>query len=185
MEIPSTGRATIIENFDSVEIIVPAKRNGFVLPFLEVWLCAWLFGEVSVLKELAHGISAGPSLFMIVWLGGWTAGGVFAFRTFLWSLIGKEVITVGQGAITVDKKNALFYKAKTYDLHEAKNFRAEEEPGSNDLFGQNRSRTFFNLKNSGTIRFDYGMETIKFADSIYEPEANFILQKLRSKKLIA
>jgi len=51
-----------------------------------------------------------------------------------------------------------------------------------DAFGNTRA-SFFNLKNTGTIKFDYGMQTVKFAN-VDEAEANFMFQKLRDKKYI-
>jgi hypothetical protein len=186
MEIPSRGRATIDENFDGMEITIPAKKNFFIIPFLGVWLCFWLVAEIFVLSMLVGGSVGGPpGIFLFVWLCGWTAGGIFAFRAFWWNVAGKEVILIAQGAITLDKKGALFYKAKTYDLRESKNFRAQEDNIAYGPFGNMSMFNLFNLKNSGTIRFDYGLETIKFANGIHEAEANFIILKLKDKKYIS
>jgi len=184
MELPYNGRATIIEDFDHTEIIIPAKKNWFVILFFSIWICGWAFGEFSGFNDGFGPNGNAGSLFMIVWLSGWTVGGFFALRTLWWMLLGKEIITVGQGAIIIDKKGALFYKSKTYDLREAKEFRAQEDPQSSyGTFG-GRQTNVFNLDKSGTIRFDYGMQTVKFGEGLDEAEANYILQKLRNKKLI-
>ncbi len=183
MEIPYAGLAVIDEDFNGFTITIPAKRNVFVLVFLSVWLCGWALGETFALKEVLTGGGI-PGLFLIVWLCGWTIGGFFAVRTFWWNLAGKEVISIANGALTLDKRGALFYKAKTYDLHQAANFRAQEEPVVQSPFG-NRRNNSLGLNDRGTIRFDYGMKTVKFADGIDEAEANFILQKLRGKRIIS
>lgn len=185
MEAPYGGRANIIENFDGIEIIIPAKKNKFLMVFLPVWLFGWAMGEFFVTRAVLVGNGSAPDLFMIVWLCGWTFGGFMASRTFFWTIAGKEVIKAGQGALTVDKRGALFYKAKTYDLRECKNFRAVQDYEPGGLFGNRRSNNAFNLGGNGTIKFDYGMQTVKFADGMDEPEANFILQKLRDKKYIS
>ena len=185
METPYGGRASIIENFDGIEIIIPAKRNVFIMVFFAIWLCMWSVGEFTAVMAFIAGNNSSPYLFSVVWLCGWTLGGLIAFRVLFWSIAGKEVIKIGQGALTIDKRGALFYRAKTYDLKEAKNFRAWQEYVPHGRFGNTRSNNAFNLGSNGTIRFDYGMQTIKFADGLDEAEANFILQKLRDKKYIS
>lgn len=40
------------------------------------WLCGWLFGLVSVGSLLLSGKAVGG--FLVVWLAGWTVGGVLA-----------------------------------------------------------------------------------------------------------
>jgi len=37
---------------------------------------------------------------------------------------------------------------------------------------------------SGTIRFDYGLQTVKFAAGIDEAEAKFIVDKLKERHLL-
>jgi hypothetical protein len=184
METPYPGKAIIDERFDGIEIIVPVQKTSQIA-FLIIWLCAWLAGEVFVLPEiLGSGKSGPPELFSIIWVIGWTIGGLFTIRMLIWYLIGKEIIKVGQGVLVIQKKGALFYKTKTYNLIEAKNFRAQEELVNPNVIGNNRSNPW-KLDDKGTIKFDYGMKTIKFGDSLYEAEANAIIEKLRSKRLIS
>lgn len=38
--------------------------------------------------------------------------------------------------------------------------------------------------NTGTLRFDYGLKTVRFGGGIDEAEANFIINKLKEKKFI-
>jgi hypothetical protein len=97
--------------------------------FIGAWLGGWVMGEFFALG-MVTGLFGGKgpaNLFILFWLIGWTVGGFFAFRMFLWNLIGKEIITIGQGNLAVAKKGALLFKAKTYDLNEVKNIRAQED----------------------------------------------------------
>ena len=185
MESPYIGRAIIDERFDGVKISIPVKRNWFLIIFLSFWLCGWLAGEIFASKS-AFGLGGAgvADAFLLIWLVGWSVGGFFAVRTWLWNLIGNEIILAEQGVLTIDKKGVLFYQPKTYDLNEAKNFRAEETYMENSFFGSKRTTNFWNMDSNGTIKFDYGLQTIKFGNNLYEAEANYILQKLRSKKII-
>lgn len=185
MEQPYKGRATIQDNFSDLQIIIPAKRNWFIIIFVAAWLCGWFMGETFALGALTGLIGDNPfSIFLLFWLIAWTVGGFFAFRTFLWNLIGKEIITVGQGSLMIDKKGALLFKPKTYDLNEVRNIRVQEDNlGYNGIFGTQRN-SFSAFNQGGTIRFDYGLKTVKFAGGIDEAEAKFIIDKLKERHLL-
>lgn len=181
MEIPYQGRTIVEDNFDHIKIIIPAKKQQFTIVFSCVWLCGWLFGEVSVLRELAGG---GAQLFLLIWVIGWTFGGFMVFRTLAWQIAGKEIIEVGKGTLVITKKGDWFDKPKTYDLSGCKSFRVQD--GS--IFGNaNRYANFrfFNKdQNIGTFVFDYGYKTIRFGEAVDEAEAKYLLEKLRSKRLL-
>ena len=51
MERPYKGRATIQDNITDLQIIIPAKRNWFIILFIGAWLGGWLFGEIMALGQ--------------------------------------------------------------------------------------------------------------------------------------
>jgi hypothetical protein len=185
MEQPYKGRAIIQDNFTDLQIIIPTKRNWFIILFIGAWLGGWFFGEVFAIGAVTGLWGGNPAgLFILFWLIAWTVGGFFALRTFLWNLKGKEIITVGQGRLSIDKKGALLFKSKVYDLNEVRNIRVlDDNFGYGGFFGGRRNDFgAFNL--GGTIRFDYGLQTVKFAGGLDEAEAKFIIQKLRERHLL-
>ncbi len=183
MEQPYKGRAILQDNFTDLQIIIPAKRHWFITIFLSFWLCGWLLGEIFALKGVVGLLVGTPvTLFLLVWLIFWSIGGFFAFQTLLWSLIGKEILTIGQGVLTVRKRGALIFKSKTYDLNEVKNIRVQDD-NSFKRFTKNH-RNDYSPFSAGIIRFDYGMKTIKVAGGIDEVEANFIINKLKERRLL-
>lgn len=124
-----------------------------------------------------------PNLFLFIWLGGWTVGGFFAIRTFLWTVAGREIIEVGMGQLTISRKGVPFAKSKVYNLNESKKFRVQDDNnGFQSMWGNSKRSNFFNIADSGTIRFDYGMQTVKFGNGLDEAEADFVLKKLSDKK---
>lgn len=185
MEIPYKGRATVQDNITDLQIVIPAKRNWFIILFLGAWLGGWLMGEFFALGLVTGSFGhRGPAnLFVLFWLIGWTVGGFFAFRAFLWNLSGREIITIGQGRLTIDKKGAPLFKSKTYDVNEVKNIRIQEDNFATGPFGI-RPTGFAGLNAGGIIRFDYGLKTVKFADGIDEAEARYILEKLKDRRLL-
>jgi hypothetical protein len=180
IEQPYSGRATITDNFSGIELIIPAKKNWFVVPFLCFWLIGWTVGIVMVSKTMFSVAKSGPPLlFLIVWTTMWTLGGCAVIYYLVWSLFGKEIITVGNGLLTITKKGAMFSKPKNYDLAYISNMIAKEQP----LYTQGRNN-FRTMMNRGTICFEYGMKTIRFGDALDEAEARHIIELLRTKKLI-
>ena len=185
METPYNGRATIQDNLTDLQITIPAKRNWFIVLFVGAWLGGWVMGEVFALGAVTGLLGTSPaSLFLLFWLVGWTLGGFFAFKTFIWNLKGKEIITVGQSRLKIDKKGALLFKAKEYDLNEVKNVRVQDDNiGISGLFGR-RSNDFGAFSSGGTIKFDYGLQTVRFANGIDEAEAKYLIDKLKGRHLL-
>lgn len=51
--------------------------------FLVCWLCGWLFGEVTVVRQLLTQGFASLSLFLLAWLCAWTIGGALVVLTLV------------------------------------------------------------------------------------------------------
>ena len=186
MEQPYKGRATVRDNITDLQIIIPARKNWFIILFTGAWLGGWLFGEVFAITAVTGILGGNPAgFFVLFWLIGWTVAGFFVIKTLVWMLGGKEIVTIGQSRLTIDKKGALLFRPKIYDLNEVKNMRAQDDnPGhSGGFFGGHRNN-FGAFGSVGTIRFDYGLQTVKFAAGLDEAEAKFIIQKLKDRHLL-
>ena|ERR1700753_2210291 len=185
MEIPYQGRAIISESYDGIVITIPAKKNLFVMVFSCAWLisfsCFAIF--VCTLVRGPEGAAARPfifgflSLFLIPWIS--------ALRKLWWNIAGKEIVRVFSGLLTIDRSDDLFKRIKSYDLSLCTNFRAvEQETPIYHYYG----RTVAMLRrrpNPGTIRFEYDVvDTVQFGDWLSEAEGNYILDRIRAKKLI-
>jgi len=156
-----------------------------VLAFLPVWLAAWLVGFCFAATMLFRAHNGPADLFIFFWLCMWSAGGLFAAATLWWNIAGKEIVTLSRGELTLVKKGTVA-KTKTYDLREATNFRAEEDFSDDFSFGRS-GRGFvtpWNVAREGTIYFDYGMQTVRFGDKLHKAEGDYILERLRTKRLI-
>ena len=102
----------------------------------------------------------------------------FFFRNlteFLWSLFGKETITIGDDYISINKNYKFFDKTKTYPSNKIKRLRVDKKEASNifklDMLFQ---------PDFGLLAFDYGSTTIKFVSFPEESIANDILDELIS-----
>jgi hypothetical protein len=188
MEKPYNGRAVLHESPGELEIVIPTEKKWSAILFLGVWLFGWAVGEVygidMLIGQLGRELEA-SSIFVSIWLVLWTVGGITVIRALLWSLLGEETITIGQGQLSIFKKGDLFAKTKTYDLREAKKFRANEirlpvKKEENQIGHIN----FGTMEAIGTICFNYGLHTVRFADSLPEVEANYILDKLKAMRIL-
>lgn len=192
MEKPYSGRATLYESPGELEIVVPSRKDWPAILFTGIWLGFWPVGIFFIVSQL-FGIIVNftnegnqfiiPLFFLLV-LTIWVVNGFFAIKAFFWGLLGKEIITIGQGQLAIFNKGLLFAKTQVYDLGEAKRFRAEETKDSEENSWRKRHKPFSAIVVNGTIRFDYGKKTIKFAEALHEAEANYILGKLKAMRIL-
>ena len=90
---PDKARAIITSSPKGLEIIIPSRKNIFLILFLAAWLVGWAVGEVSVPTQFIKGVKdTGALIFLSAWLVAWTIGGGFAIYAWLWNVAGKERI---------------------------------------------------------------------------------------------
>ncbi len=96
----------IVRNLEGgLGIIIPSKRQYFVLAFSSFWICAWTVGGISTISALLNTDEPlTAQTFVLFWLGGWALGWFSVATTILWQLFGKEVIIITSGAITIYKR---------------------------------------------------------------------------------
>lgn len=112
---PYKGRDwTQEETPEGPRLVIPAPCVWPLALFFSFWLAGWLAGEVSAAREAWHIISGSqspwallPAGFLLLWLAGWTAGGVFAWSIFLFSLRGREVVTLHEGVLRIRPETVL------------------------------------------------------------------------------
>ncbi len=66
-------RATIEGGPEGLQVVIPAKRNPFVVIFLGIWLAGWLMGLLNAITRLGRDFAQDPLL--LVWLTIWAVGG--------------------------------------------------------------------------------------------------------------
>lgn len=182
LETPDAGRAQFSKNADSIQIVLPSRKNLAAVVFLGFWLCGWALGELFAIGRLASLISGGieqadsSELFIFVWLCGWTIGGAFAISSFLWSLFGRECLTVGQGVLTIERSIPLWARRRYFDIHEIDKFRVAPQKRALSSEGGNiQVASFFSNFRHGTIQFDYGRGMRAFGLDLDEAEAKDII----------
>ncbi len=186
IERVSAGRAQINNTGNGLEISIPSKKNWFIIIFLSIWMCGWAIGEVAAITALTTGgitfgkNPGGAGLFMAVWLAGWTLGGAFCIAVLGWNLAGREVISLYNGILKIERKAFNIGQTKEYSLADTANFRISRAVTmweASTSFGAGLEFWGFG---GGTISFDYGMRTVKFANGIDEAEASHIISEMKN-----
>jgi hypothetical protein len=185
MEIPYRGRAVINESYDGADIVIPVKKNWFLIVFSSVWLCLWIAAGIFIPVMLIGTGAAGARMFMYLFLSGWAIHGFFSAGRWWWSVAGKEMIHISPGLLTISRKGNMFKRTKSYDLSLCGNFRAVEEQMPIYHYYNQTAGMLRRKPRAGTIKFDYDVvDVIQFGDWLSEAEGSYILDKLRAKKLI-
>jgi hypothetical protein len=173
------GKSKIEDAYGILSISIPSKKNWFILIFGISWLGGWYMGFTGTFSALFYNTSesSGINIFFLVWILGWTLGGIIVIFLLLWGFFGKEEIVIEKGEFlfskTVFKKGII----KRLDVKQITKIRVEEVETS--IFGGNQW-SLWGL-GPGKIKFDYGMKTYSFGLAVDEAEADYIAALLIKK----
>jgi hypothetical protein len=182
--IPPASRASIEDMGDGLEVSIPARKNWFLILFLGAWLGGWFFGEASAIRELMSDDAKdfGARGFLGFWLVAWTVGGLAAASAWLWNFAGIERTRFRSDAVVVRREVLGLGFTREYDAGHIRNLRVAGDPMSITDW---RSRFQATGLLGGTIAFDYGSSTVRFALGLEEAEASQIVSQVRSRFLFA
>jgi hypothetical protein len=172
------------DEFGGFRIIIPSLRNWSTSLFLMVWLCGWAFGEVMVGTQLVTwaltgvGPKGGIGFFLVFWVTFWTIGGFHAFTVLSWNLAGREVIVLGDEAITLTRQVGWLRRSRWLDLAVVRNLRYAPE-----MHRRSRNRTPIPSPWSGlgVVAFDHGSTTYRFGDNLSEIEARRLIATIQER----
>jgi hypothetical protein len=165
---------------DGYRVVIPARRNWFIVLFLCAWLGGWAFGELSASGELLRGGDKTPFAFLSFWLVGWTIGGLYAGATVLWQLAGREIITVSLTTLSYRAEALGLGRTRSFQTSEVKDLRSTEYAISTFT---NQRAWFPPVVGSGfgPVAFDYGARTFRVAPSLDEAEAKLLVRELSAR----
>jgi hypothetical protein len=178
MQEEEIDRVIIKTDSNYCQVIIPAKRDWAVIYFSSAILAFALVVIIALSLSLllSHSNKSTSDLiffcapFVFIILG---------TPVFVWNTIGKEIITIDKGIMTIDRAG-MFFEAKSYNLVFIKNLRDES-------YDENKWTTVGKLNVvvslGGTFLFDYRGEQIKFGDSVDKDDADLVLKRLEELKL--
>ncbi len=180
---PSASRVTVTDGPGGLGLLIPPKRNWFIILFMGFWLCMWAAGEIMVPIQFLKGEITGISeVFVLAWLGVWSAGGAFAVYLWLWNLMGRQIITMHGDTLTTRRDIGGYGFSKEYDLTHVRDLRVSAR-GSN-AWNYSASLEFLGL-GGGLVAFDYDAKTYRLGAGLDEAEAKLVVQKITDRSSIA
>ncbi len=173
------ARSRVSDTPAGLQIIIPAKKNWFLILFSGFWMIGWAFGEVFVLLQLVTGETPlFANLFLLAWLGAWTVAGAFIGYSWLWMIFGFERVLLRPGTLLIKRDLFGFGRNREHDLSHVKNLRVA--PLIFNPFDFTSALQFWGI-GGGIVAFDYGAKTFRFGASLDEAEANDIVAKLKAR----
>jgi hypothetical protein len=183
---PGKERHTFQDAGSSIKFTVPSRKHWFAIFFQGFWITLWalmgtVFGiifyktiiELLFTQPLDNAISSGLAfggIFGGFWLAVWMAGGIFVIYTFLWQLVGKEIVEISSESVKYQRAILGLGRVKEYLAIHIKDLRVSPS--------MTTYRMFAHLKATGPIAFDYGARTYRFGEGIDEAEAKQIIEKI-------
>lgn len=130
-------------------------KRSWVILFILIWLTGWTYGGVEMGRKLFHQFD----LFTLVWMCFWVFAECSAVYFMLRTLFGQDLVVATASEFRLSKQTLAIGYTKVYLVSEMRDLRFQPEIGS----GKSRR--------ASRIAFDYGAKTIGFAEDIEEAEA--------------
>lgn len=157
------------------EFVIPARRNWFVLIFLIVWLTGWTFGGVMAMVSLITEREP----FLAVWLIFWAVGWFFAAMQILFMLTGAEYIRCVGGDLELGYKGFVLPRRRRFRGTEIRRLGASDLPAA-PAFGGFKGWGYLvpGASQPGPLSFDHGARTIYAGFGLDRAEAELIVADL-------
>lgn len=188
---PAPPRATVTEEPGGLRIVIPAWRHWLGIVFLGIWLPAWVVAEVlfggvlvAALVSLLIGWGEGPTsiggtLLLAAFLVPWTAAGLCTAVAWLWSVAGKDVVTVTDRGVTLKRDVWGRGPTRTYDVARVRALRVVPWWKYNPWATWGYRRWMF--PGGGPIALDHDGRTTRFGSGLHEAEARRIVARIRER----
>lgn len=189
MEPLYQGRASINEDNNELQIIIPSKKrigrlflNTFLV-FLVFSVAGFIFITLGPLDKKGY-----DNIFYLMYV-------ILAFLcimvvsvwipTCLWIIFGKEIIRANSSVLAIEWKGSIMPYKKEFDAKEIRNLRIKENHLSNTSpverynFGFG-TQYIYDLpgKSRGIIFFDYGLKSVSLGMGLDEAEAKYLVSRL-------
>ena len=98
--------------------------------------------------------------------------------TWLWNVMGQEIINLSNTELRHVRRLPVFQRSKEYDLSAVSKLRVQAQDSSR--FSMHNAMEFWGIS-GGSVVFDYGHSTHKFGAQLDEAEANHIVTIIKQR----
>jgi hypothetical protein len=177
------GRTRVERGAEGLEITIRARREWATLAFLVVWLPLWTAAGVGVAAGVvAGGTRADAAFGTAVWSVFWLATVVFGLAAIAWRLVGREIVELAPDEMRVRLVIGPLGRTRRYARPRVRHVRTDPWRGAwrsrPPGFGGERWLAVWGL-GGGSVVFEYGARTHRFAIRLDEAESAQIAELLR------
>src|SRR5260221_4499608 len=165
---------------DKLIITMPSRKVWpFILVFC-IWSLFWLTMESTLGATIftSHNPNPFNVITFIIFFAIWNLLGLFLVYNILWQLIVKEELQITKQSIKISQIVLMYKRSREYLFEHIKDLDLARVSISDLSFQRGQFPTGTKL---GSISFDYGAQTFKFAGSIEEAEAKQIIAEIQQK----
>ena len=163
------------ETPNGFEILIPSKRNWFLVIGFSFFLLIWFVVEAFVLMSFI--LYSTINSFPYIWICGWTAAGLFALRMWLWHAVGKTRISIQNNLLTIWKQHDIFSKLKQFELGKIHNLHIQNRDVERSAYYIRPNYLF--TDETKTIAFEYDGRVIRAVDWLNINDANWVISRLQ------
>lgn len=180
----SQPRHKVQQLSSGVQIVLPSKKNYFVIIWYVLGLAMWTYitgSAVYITSLLLIGLDNDNGAwifiefltFILLFL---ISLGAYVIYSLLWQFTGREIIIVENSVLRISRQIFNWNKFLEYSTQDISNLRANNPQPV--LFAQ--TKIFRNISGqNGMIAFDHGTKTVRFGFEIEEAEAKQIISVLQ------
>ena len=169
---PSKPRYIVTSDSGVLTIACPPRRNWLILLFLVAWLGAWTAGGIAAFAEVVK--PGDHQAFMVFWLVGWAVGELWVLAIVLWQLAGLEELSLAQGNLVHRASIAGIGRTREFVGAEVKNLRNSPQLLPAWMDQRSFMPPIFG-SGHGAIAFDYGSKTYRVGSGLDEAEARQVV----------
>ncbi|HLF95483.1 MAG TPA: hypothetical protein VJB14_18600 [Planctomycetota bacterium] len=179
---PQPGRLAISGEKGGLQIVLPMRRNGYLITLLSAWLVVWLAAEAALVAALlgweapwGRGLPPAPLPLLLLTLALTLAGALVLWR-WLWNLSGKKILTITEGHVKIRQQVGSIGTTKAFEISKIRNLSAKAVKQDPRFFSP--SRLFFGSAR-GYLSFEYEGRVHRFGHTLNELEARHLVQVMR------
>ena len=171
----SSPKHKVVELEDSLIFSIPSLKSLPFLLVLGIWSLMGLVIEIMIISSMFSGEINLTGIIFALFLN---IIGLFILYHFLWQLVGNEEIQITNKSIKISQVVLGYRRSKEYLLQHIKDFGLAHITTKDIVL---HPGPFISTSSIGTIAFDYGPKTFRFAGSIDEAEAKLVIAKILEK----
>lgn len=173
--VPGTPRFTIKASLEGETLVIPARRDAFLVLSLTAWFGGWTIGGIAAI--IAFLTSFHP--FLAFWLCGWAVGWLMVLGVLSWMLTGRQSLRVIGSDLEIQTSAMGFTRRALYRGRDIGYWRASPEAGY--AVGRQFPPMPVLGESRGAVRFSYGGRMCSTGFGLDETEALAVVDWLRKR----